>query len=215
MMAFVLTEPMAELIGATLGDGNLYDKRPYYVEYTGDPIKDMHYFKHVLLPIVRSEIGKSPNIFVRDKGLRFRIFSKSFVQWLEEVGIPAGEAKGVAAAPEVISSNKKLMTRCVRGVHDTDGSVYFDLRPVYLTPYPRIELHMKNIRLIRQVSEFFDDLGITHCFVKSKNSLQTSGFEALRQFLRRIGFSNIHHISRIAARYPELVMDNCCPTSLG
>ncbi len=211
---FRLSEPMAELIGATLGDGNVYDKRPYYVEYTGDPIRDDCYFRHVLIPIVNDEISKNPRLFVRDLGLRFRIFSKSFVDWLKELGIPAGEAKGVAEAPESITSNKSLMRRCVRGVHDTDGSVYFDLRPAYLTPYPRIELHMKNVGLVNQVSGFFDDVGIPYCYVGTKNSLETSGIDALRRFLQRIGFSNQHHLNRISRYYPELAKENCCPTSL-
>lgn len=203
-----------ELIGATLGDGNIYDKRPYYVEYTGDPVKDRYYFRNVLLPIVIDETGKNPRLFVRDLGLRFRIFCKDFVEWLKSMGIPAGEAKGMAKAPEFVTSNKSLMKRCVRGVHDTDGSVYFDMRPAYKRPYPRIELHMKNIKLVSQVSEFFGDVGITHSYVRSKNSLETSGEDALRDFLREVGFSNLHHINRIAKYYPEIARENCCRTSL-
>jgi intein/homing endonuclease len=210
---FKPTEPMVELIGATLGDGNIYDRK-HYVEYTGDPIKDVHYFTHVLLPIINDETGKNPRLFVRDRGLRFRIFSKSFVEWLKKMGIPSGEAKGMAKAPEFIASDMKLMKRCVRGVHDTDGSVYFDMRPAYLRPYPRIELHMKNIDLVNQVSGFFSDIGIAHSYVRTKNSIETSGVDALRGFLRKVGFSNVHHVNRIGTYYPELARENCCPTSL-
>ena len=214
MMNFRISEPMVELIGATLGDGNIYDKRPNYVEYTGNPITDEYYFNHVLLPIVNKQTGKYPKLFVRDRGLRFRIYSKPFVDWLKKMGIPAGEAKGVAKAPEFITSNRKLMTRCVRGVYDTDGSVYFDMRPAYVAPYPRVELHMKNVRLVSQVSGFLKDISITHSLVKTKNSIETSGVEALTNFLKRVGFSNIHHIIRIGKYYPELAKENCCPTSL-
>ncbi|HEV2225202.1 MAG TPA: hypothetical protein VGR56_00180 [Nitrososphaerales archaeon] len=205
---------MAELVGATLGDGNIYDRRPNYVEYTGNPVTDEFYFNHVLLPIVRIETNKNPKLFIRDRGLRFRIYSKSFVDWLKEKGIPAGEAKGIAKAPEFISSNRRLMTSCVRGVHDTDGSVYFDLRPAYAAPYPRIELHMKNVELVRQISGFFWEIGIGHSFVRSKNSIETAGVDVLGRFLKLIGFSNIHHINRISKYYPELAKENCCPTSL-
>ncbi len=209
-----MSEPMAELIGATLGDGNIYDRRPFYVEFTGDPMKDEYYFTHVLLPIVIDEVGKSPRLFVRERGLRFRVFSKSFVEWLKEMGIPAGRARGTASAPESIASNMSLMNRCVRGVHDTDGSVYFDMRPAYKNPYPRLELHMKNVDLIRQISGFFGDIGIVHSLVKTKNSIETAGVEPLRKYLRTVGFSNLHHIERIRKFYPELARENCCPTSL-
>jgi hypothetical protein len=67
---------MVELIGATLGDGNIYDKRPNYVEYTGNPITDEYYFNHVLLPIVNNETGKYPKLFVRDRGYAFEYTAK-------------------------------------------------------------------------------------------------------------------------------------------
>ena len=197
-----------------MGDGNIYDRRPFYVEYTGNPISDRNYFETILLPVVRKETGKNPKLFVRDRGLRFRIFSKSFVDWLKLIGIPTGEAKGTARAPELIVSDRRLMTSCVRGVHDTDGGVYFDLRPAYVSPYPRIELHMKNVDLVDQISGFYTDIGIAHCLVKSKNSIETSGVDALRTYLRRVGFSSVHHINRISRHYPELARENCRPTSL-
>jgi intein/homing endonuclease len=205
---------MAELIGATLGDGNVYDKRPSYVEYCGNPISDRYYFEHVLLPIVSKEISYRPRLFVRDLGLRFRVNNASFVQWLKQVGIPAGEAKGMAKIPELISADRRLMICCVRGIHDTDGSVYFDMRPAYAAPYPRVELHMKNVDLVSQVSSFFRELGIKHSFVATKNSIETAGVDALRSFLRLVGFSNLHHINRISRYYPELAEENCCPTNL-
>ena len=214
MPAFQESERMSELVGAILGDGNIYDKRPSYVELCGNPVADAHYFTHVLIPIVSRETGKNPKLFVRDLGLRFRINSKSFVEWLKIKGIPAGEAKGMAKAPEFIVSNRKLMIACVRGVHDTDGSVYFDRRQAYAMPYPRIELHMKNIDLVKQISGFFDDVGIVHSYVRTKNSIETAGVDALGKFLARVGFSNAHHVNRIARYYPNLARRNCCPTSL-
>jgi hypothetical protein len=36
----------------------------------------------------------------------------------------------------------------------------------------------------------------------------------LREFLRTVGFSNMHHVNRVSKHYPELVRENCCPTSL-
>lgn len=49
MSHFGECEQIAELIGAILGDGNFYDKRPYYVEICGSPVNDFRYFTNVLL----------------------------------------------------------------------------------------------------------------------------------------------------------------------
>jgi intein/homing endonuclease len=199
------SERIAELIGAILGDGNIYDKRPHYVEFCGNPVNDLLYYERVLLPIVREELGKYPRLFVRYGGLRFRINQRSFVDWLKQQGIPAGEAKGSASFPDFIVSSRKLLPRCIRGIYDTDGSVYFDRRPAYVRPYPRVDLHMTNACLLEQLSRFLDEYGIKHSFVRSKGSLETAGVESLKLFLQKVGFSNPYHISRIEREYPEIL----------
>jgi hypothetical protein len=205
------SERIAELIGAILGDGNIYDKRPSYIELCGNPSTDLDYFEHVLLPIVRTEIHRNPRLFVRDGGLRFRINSKSFVEWLQEAGVPAGEAKAHGTIPNFIVAQNELLINCIRGVFDTDGSVYFDKRATYRRPYPRIDLHMRNLMLLEQLTVLLRNLGIPHSFVRSRGSIETAGVDALRDFLETIGFSNSHHISRIRNQYPELIRFNSGP----
>lgn len=212
--SFRESERIAELIGAILGDGNIYDKRPKYVELCGHPSNDSKYFERVLLPIVNSEINRRPKLFIRDGGLRFRINCKCFVEWLKEKGVPAGEAKAMATIPDFIVRNQKLLTCCIRGVFDTDGSIYFDMRAAYARPYPRIDLHMTNYELLKQMTKLLDDFGIVHCFAKSKGSIITAGENPLKQFLVKIGFSNPHHISRIKNHYPELVSLNCVTSNV-
>ncbi len=205
------SERTSEFIGAILGDGNIYDRRPYYVEMCGNPINDLDYYKQVLLPIVSNELGKNPRLYLRDGGLRFRINQKSFVKWLKEIGLPAGEAKGSATIPNFIASSRKLLARCIRGLYDTDGSVYFDRRHAYLKPYPRTELQMTNEALLEQVDRVLDQMEIRHSLVRRRASLslETAGVESLGRYLQTIGFSNPYHLGRIRAEYPELVRLNC------
>jgi len=204
MQSWPESEQVAELTGSILGDGNIYDKRPTYVELCGNPTTDLEYFKRILIPIVNHELNREPQLFVRDGGLRFRINSRAFVAWLKEIGIPSGEAKASAIIPDFILKNRALLVCCIRGVFDTDGSVYFDLRPAYKRPYPRIDLHMTNARLLEQMDRLLNDFGIKHSFVRKKGSLITAGVDSLTKFLMVIGFSNPRHIRRIEARYPRL-----------
>jgi LAGLIDADG-like domain len=206
--SFRESEAIAELVGAILGDGNIYNKRPAYVELCGNPSTDLNYFKDVLLPIVRREIKREPKLLIRGGGLRFRINSKRFVEWLEKKGVPSGEAKANSTIPNFIVKNRRLLTCCIRGIFDTDGSVYFDMRPAYSRPYPRIDLHMTNHELLKQMDKLMDEYEIVHCFAKSKGSVITSGEDSLRQFLQKVGFSNLHHIIRIKSHYPELIWFN-------
>ena len=201
---FASNTEIAELIGAILGDGNIYAKRPSYVEFCGNPNTDCSYFRSVLIPIVERNLVRTPRLTFRSRGVRFRINHKGFVEWLAEIGIPSGAAKGKVGIPPLIMSDSECLRRCIRGVFDTDGSVYFDRRSVYRRPYPRIELHMTNKRILKQIEESMNNMGI-NCSLSRKGSVETAGFGPLVRFLERIGFANERHTNRINAIYPELL----------
>jgi hypothetical protein len=198
---------MVEFVGAILGDGNIHGKRPKYVELTGDPRSDLGYFQNVLIPTVIKNLGRNPKLICRSRGLRFRVNHSEFVDWLAEIGISAGKARGKARIPDFIVSDHRLFRRCIRGVYDTDGSVYFDVRPIYRRPYPRVELHMTNFELLEQVMIFLNSIGIK-CSLLKKGSVETSGTESLKLFLENIGFANTKHVNRIRLFYPELLKFN-------
>jgi intein/homing endonuclease len=201
---FTSNGEIAELVGAILGDGNIYGKRPSYVEVCGNPVADVNYFQNVLIPIVTSNLERTPKLTTRSRDTRFRINYKRFVDWLVEIGIPTGEGRGKIGIPTFITSNRELLRRCVRGVFDTDGTVYFDRRHAYRRPYPRVELHMTNFKLLKQVELFLNETGI-NCTLLRKGSIETAGVESLNRFLRCVGFANERHTNRIKAVYPELL----------
>lgn len=58
-------------MGAILGDGSIYDKRPHYVEMCGNPINDLAYYENVLLPIVR-EVGKESKALLERRRAAFQ-----------------------------------------------------------------------------------------------------------------------------------------------
>lgn len=207
-----INDDLSELIGAIIGDGNLYDKRPSFVEISGDPNLDSHYFKSILVPIIEKELNYTPKLFHHSGALRLRINNKKFVLFLKGIGIPSGKykTKGVLI-PDIILSSWKNTKRCIRGIFDTDGCIHFDKRNVYRKPYPRIELHMSNHRLIRQIQIVLDKQGIYTKTSKKKNSfsLYFNGPKGTKSFLSNVGFSNLRHISRINKFYPDMISLNC------
>jgi hypothetical protein len=128
-------------------------------------------------------LNRDPKLFIRSRGIRFRINSKAWVEWLKIKGVPAGRAKSRTAIPDLIFADQRLLKSCIRGVFDTDGSVYFDRRPMYTKPYPRIELYMKNTRLLDQVADYLNSIGIRCSLIRSKNAIETSGIGTLKLFL--------------------------------
>ncbi len=47
----------------------------------------------------------------------------------------------------------ELQKRVIRGIFDTDGSVFFDRDPRYKVPYPVIDITLKNIEILDWIAE--------------------------------------------------------------
>ncbi|MBN2203379.1 MAG: hypothetical protein JW700_04310 [Candidatus Aenigmarchaeota archaeon] len=204
-----LTANMCELIGSIIGDGNIVENRPWYVEITGHPTEELIYFDNRLKPIIFQELNYNIRLFLHSRGLKFRINNKAFVLWLKNLGIPTGKNKGKnVLIPEEISASWKLSKNCLRGIFDADGSVFFDNRSIYTKPYPRIALHMNNENLLAQISSILRKQGFNPTLSRKDVCLYLNGFEEVRKFLLRIGFANPKHHERIKNLYPNLVTYN-------
>ncbi len=204
-----LSPDMCEFIGAIIGDGNIYStKKHSWVEMTGNPINDYDYFTRRLVPIVSRELNYNPRIFVHSRGLKFRICNKKFVDELKELGMPTGRSKhATVKIPDKISADWDLTRCCIRGIVDTDGCVSFDKRVAYVTPYPRIALHMRNAGLISQIHDILITKGFNpKCEIETiaNTYLYLNGKEQVELYLKKIGFSNWNHLYRLGRIYPDL-----------
>ena len=206
----ILTPNFCELIGSIIGDGNIYDKIPFYVEITGHPKNDLDYFENFLLPAIKNQLNYDAKIKIRDGAIRIRINNKNFVNFLKYIGIPSGKGKfeRVKIPQEVISAPKDQLKACIRGIFDTDGSVYFDKRKAYKKPYIRIELHMANKELLLQISTLLNKMNIENKLPENKTTLYINGKDNVSNYLKIIGIRNSRHSERIKTLYPELIPSN-------
>lgn len=204
-----LNQNISELIGSIIGDGNIYNKRPAYVEITGNQKTERGYFSE-LNKIIEKELDYTPKIFFRQGALRLRINNKEFVRFLvNDIGVPFGHGKfKKVVLPDKIKAKSSYTKSCIRGIFDTDGSVYFDLRKVYKAPYIKIELHMENKKLVFEIASILRSFGINATDPGKKISLCINGQEEVIKYLKIIGFRNSGHLKRISFYYPELLNFN-------
>lgn len=193
----VFDNRFAEFVGIVIGDGNVYDKRPSYVEICGDPNLDLDYMTRLSKNIER-DFGFNNRLFVRRGGLRLRINNKNLVELLKDIGIPSGVKKGPnARIPKMFLNDWELTSSCIRGIFDTDGCIFHDKRKIYKRPYIRICLHMKNKYLLKQIRTLLNRNGIKTHLNSNGFNLSINGITEVNKFLQIIGFSNKRHIDRI------------------
>ena len=125
-------EKLAELVGIILGDGNIHhcitDKTNSYVlRIVGDSNKDKEYLINYVKPLVDSLFDVESKVYKHNKfnALYINVCSRLIVEFLCSIGMKAGnKIKNKLTIPDWIKSNSDLLKACIRGLMDTDGSVY-------------------------------------------------------------------------------------------
>jgi hypothetical protein len=209
-----LSHQMAELIGAIIGDGNIYKNR--YVEISGDRNLDIDYYKNKLLPIIVKELYYIPSIRTGSFGVRLRINNKKFTLFLNNLGIQSGRGKTYKVLiPNIICQNWELSKSCIRGIIDTNGCLSFDKRKIYKTPYPRIILHLRNKKLCLQIYKLLLSKGFKPTLSKQvtkygkAHTVYLNGKVQVLKYIKDIGFSNSRHSKKGA-----LLLNDCLGSSV-
>jgi len=199
------SKELAEFYGIMLGDGNSY-KRSFYnsrknksgtysIKIVGDSVKDKDYLFNHVKPLIDnlfkidSKLGKfnsSNAIFVQANGIEL-------VNFLEGKGFkPGNKITNQLGIPEWIKKEENYLRSCLRGLYDTDGSVYKitnqNSHQICFTNY--------NLCLLNDVRASLIKLGI-NCSNISKHDVYITKKSELRKFLKLIGFSNNRHLSKV------------------
>ena len=205
----IITDSIAELIRALIGDGYLYrgnkNCKKYQIGFVGSPKTDNDYFKK-LQYLILSEWNKKVNIKVRERGLRMVFNSKEISNFLvNELKIPYGYNKcEKVEIPQKIFKKWKLAKNAIKGIFDTDGSVFVSKKPG-IKKYPCIELTTTSKKLAEQVKELLvsRDFRIAKIREYQRNinsrtayKVSLNGQENLIKWLKEIGFSNPYKYNR-------------------
>lgn len=205
-----ISEGVAELIGVLIGDGYIYNRNgKYQIGFVGSPLTDKEYYEK-LQELILSEWEKQARIKLRERGIRIVINSKKICNFLiNELGIQNGSEKCKRIKiPEKIRENWKLVRNTLRGIADTDGSVFAARKPG-IEHYPSIEITTSSRVLAEQIREILSRKGFRVANIwqyKSKLSRRTTykvplnGKKNLKKWINEIGFSNPYKLNR-ATKY--------------
>lgn len=114
---------LAELVGICLGDGHL---RPRFLAIFGGKCDDTTYLVNHVAPLIRKVTGLDARLNTHRPDENFlALYSTAASRSLHRVGLPYGDKiVNHAQIPRWIFERDSLLTACLRGLFDTDGSVY-------------------------------------------------------------------------------------------
>lgn len=185
-----MNKELAEFIGICLGDGTL---TKYFLRISLDARYDLSYADYIMNLIfrifgiqarLRKENGKNL-IYVT-------LHSITVCEFLhEKCGLPFGDKIiNAASIPKLIIVNPELIKNCIRGLIDTDGTIYRG---------DTVYFYSNNIKLIMQVKKVNSKLKIfTHV---DDTRICTNSWPHTISYFRKIGSSNLKNVIRFSERY--------------
>jgi intein/homing endonuclease len=179
-------DDLAELIGIILGDGNLYRHPRTENLRIVCHSKDVAYIKHVER-LIFFIFDKAPSSYKRHykNAVNINLYQQHISARLN---IPVGDKiKNNVGVPEWIFSKRKFMTRCLKGLFETDGCFQEDK-----SNYAQyIEFKNYCCRLLKDVGDLLLRLGY-HPQI-GKNYVRLARRKEVYGFKKLIGFR--HHIA--------------------
>lgn len=185
---------LAEFVGIMIGDGGV---APYHISITLNSETDRLYIKFVKRLIMRLFAVKPKTYKDPDsKALDIVVQRKSLVEFCQKIGLKTGnKIKQGLDIPEWILDNAEFTKNCIRGLVDTDGSLfvhsYIVKNKTY--SYPKISFTSASSNLIKSVYKALIKLGFNARINKSGKDIIIENKEDIGKYLRIIGTSNEKH----------------------
>ena len=210
-----ISKGLAEFYGAMIGDGCLskyfsnYDKKEKFCVLLTGHTHDEPYYRKTIRPIFQKEFGINGCIRFKKKDnvVRFETISKRIFLFFVNLGFPVG-LKGNLSIPNQIMEDETLALCCVRGIFDTDGSVYNRYSKKYANHskkynYKNIEIKMIARTTIEQIKIILENHNIKTSKIRiHKNSyvLNIHNQDSIKQFFEEVKPSNKYHTERYLNR---------------
>ncbi len=196
-----------ELIGIILGDGYIrYNTKEsiYGLEITGDALDDHEYFQSIA-EIIEKISKKKPKIWTKKEkkgqSLKLLIYDKKFIEFLiDDLDIVYKNKTFTAEIPQKYSE-WKYSKHILRGLFESDGSLYFSRSKKLEYPsYPRIEITTSSKKLAEQIISIMKQKAFKIQSRTRKEDktirLYLSGPEMLEKWIQEIGISSMKKHSK-------------------
>lgn len=201
---------LAEFIGIILGDGCI---SRYYkpgkcayaaVRIAGHAEKDYDYLVNYVKPLIEKlfdiKVSVKRHSDLNKKTIYLIIYGIKLIDFLKEMGLKSGnKIQNQTTIPKWIFSDDEYLKACVRGLYDTDGSLY-ELLPHWPGLF-QLNFDNYNITLLKDMRKALIQLDFHPSKIhgtKTKNGTKVdiTRKAEIKKFYKEIGTSNLRRIKQ-------------------
>ena len=195
-----VTESLAYETGLHIGDGSMnYYAHGGIYSLRGDKKKDRRFYQEIIKPLYEEVYDADVHLRDWKDVFGFQICSDELVEFKHCIGLPLGPKINVAI-PEVFLTEKNLRLNCLRGLIETDGTIY--LEPKNNSLYPRIEFGTTSEPLAKQVSALLTASGFKF---HERKQVRSNGWLPIYRFYIR-GKPNLEKwLGSVGINHPYLL----------
>lgn len=184
---------LAEFFGIMMGDGGI--NNPWQSNISLNAIKDRNYADYIIKNC-QNLFGITPSLRKRktSQTIIISLSSMTIVDFLVSNGLLRGnKLKNGLVIPEWILSKKSYRIACVRGLMDTDGSLFVHNHIVSGKKYTNLGLCFSNssLDLIEQVADIFKENKIKPHIEGWGKKIYLYKIDDIIRYLKIFGTSNI------------------------
>lgn len=195
---------LAELVGIILGDGGVRSKYQLTITFNGET--DREYARYIG-KLIKELFHIDFRVQKRrgNKGADIVVSSVNFVEFLRTVGIQDGnKVRKQVGFPEWIMQDPEFQRACVRGLMDTDGSLYSHRYKSYNKYYEYLKLCFTNCSrpLLQSVYLVLTNSGIKASLVGNHVSIHSAN--DVKKYFSVIGSSNPKFLEKYKRFFGEV-----------
>jgi intein/homing endonuclease len=188
---------LAEFVGIMMGDGTI---SAYHIGITLNATDDADYAVFVT-KLIRKLFGIHPKIYKRKNknAVAITVARKLLVEHLHSLGLPIGnKIKQGLDIPRWILNNPEFAKACLRGLMDTDGSVFTHTykAKTKIYRYRKLSFTSASPALLVSVQKVLAQNDIQSSI--SKTNLRIGSKASINRYLSCISSNNTKHLKRIA-----------------
>lgn len=187
---------LAEFVGMVIGDGGL---TKYQLKITTNA-KEKAYVAYQKR-LIKKIFGINPSEHLRENSyINVEVSRKKLVDFCKDIiGLsPGDKLKQGLDVPLWIKNNSDYQKCCLRGLIDTDGSLFYEKHKIKgkIYQYPRLNFVSCSPALIKSVFDMFYNLGFHPVVRRNNSAVQIEDYQEIKRYFKVISSSNWEKITK-------------------